>query len=172
MIVQGTDTMWKTNRQEAGGLTNRFYAIYFYLISEDTNQDITCYYGEEEIVNITDNMMWKTYVVLSEMLIRILPCIILVCLNLAMINDFNVSVRRRQQLMATVFTISTSTIFSENSSSAKDLLSKATAKEDLQGVIFNLKVSAALYFNYSMNYTLNTITCLANSVTHQAPTLA
>ena len=57
--------------------------------------------------------MMMTYVVLCEIISRFGPALLLFVLNAAMINDFNVSVRRKKVLKAasTAIAISRSTLF-------------------------------------------------------------
>ena len=57
--------------------------------------------------------MMTTYVVLCEIISRFGPALLLFVLNAAMINDFNVSVRRKKVLKAasTAIAISRSTLF-------------------------------------------------------------
>ena len=57
--------------------------------------------------------MMITYVVLCEIISRFGPALLLFVLNAAMINDFNVSVRRKKVLKAasTAIAISRSTLF-------------------------------------------------------------
>ena len=57
--------------------------------------------------------MMVTYVVLSEILTRFGPALLLFVLNGAMIRDFNISVRRKRMLKAasTAIAISRSTLF-------------------------------------------------------------
>ena len=58
-------------------------------------------------VNITNTCAWKAYVVASETVIRVAPCIVLVCLNMAMIVSFRASVKRRRGLKPVVIVRST-----------------------------------------------------------------
>lgn len=57
--------------------------------------------------------MMVTYVVLSEIITRFGPALLLFVLNGAMIRDFNISVRRKRMLKAasTAIAISRSTLF-------------------------------------------------------------
>ena len=50
------------------------------------------------LVNITNTPAWKAYVVASETVIRVGPCVVLVCLNTAMIVSFRASMKRRRDL--------------------------------------------------------------------------
>lgn len=79
--------------------------------SHDENGGFTCVYIGEEVESITESTVWITYVVLTEIMMRIGPCILLVTLNIRMIQDFNESLRRRRQLMASCFSVTSSALF-------------------------------------------------------------
>ena len=57
-----------------------------------------CVYHRKENLLITESPLWRVYVILTEILCRIGPCIILVTLNLLMIRGFRASVQRRNNL--------------------------------------------------------------------------
>ncbi|XP_059083889.1 probable G-protein coupled receptor B0563.6 [Tigriopus californicus] len=79
--------------------------------SQDENGGFTCVYIGEEVESVTESAVWITYVVLIEIMMRIGPCVLLVTLNIRMIQDFNESLRRRRQLMASCFSVTSSALF-------------------------------------------------------------
>ena len=57
-----------------------------------------CVYELEEVLARTQSSIWKTYVILCEILVRFGPCVLLIVLNLLMIRDFYKSHKRRASL--------------------------------------------------------------------------
>ena len=51
---------------------------------------------------MTESPIWRVYVILTEILCRIGPCIILVILNLLMIHGFRTSMQRKKKLVKKV----------------------------------------------------------------------
>ena len=52
-----------------------------------------------ENIEVTESPIWRVYVILTETLCRIGPCIILVTLNLLMIRGFRTSLKRKKKLV-------------------------------------------------------------------------
>ena len=80
---------------EIGTLT---FHVYFYLL---TVSQCDYRYHKKENLEVTESSIWRTYVVMTELLCRIGPCIILVTLNILMIRDFKKSIKRRSNLKNT-----------------------------------------------------------------------
>ena len=55
-----------------------------------------------------DNIMWEVYLIFSEILVRLGPTILLIGLNIAIIRQFNLSIRRKKRLRARRFVQRTS----------------------------------------------------------------
>ena len=64
--------------------------------------DYTCVYHRKENIAVTESPIWRVYVILTEILCRIGPCIILVILNLLMIHGFRTSMQRKKKLVKKV----------------------------------------------------------------------
>ena len=74
------------------------FHVYFYFL---TVSQCDYRYHKKENVDVTTSSIWRTYVVMTEILCRIGPCIILVTLNILMIRDFKKSIKRRSKLKNT-----------------------------------------------------------------------
>ena len=71
------------------------FHVYFYFLSVS---QCDYRYHKKENLEVTESSIWRTYVVMTELLCRIGPCIILVTLNILMIRDFKKSIKRRSNL--------------------------------------------------------------------------
>jgi len=90
---------------------------------DHAEEGYTCFYDKGVQRGVAESEVWRTYIVLCELLMRLIPCATLAFLTTAMARDFHVSLRRRRKLMASVFTISGSSIFpAEMLQSEKELL--------------------------------------------------
>ena len=74
------------------------FHVYFYLLAVS---QCDYRYHKKENLAVTESSIWRTYVVLTELLCRIGPCMILVTLNILMIRDFKKSIKRRSNLKNT-----------------------------------------------------------------------
>ena len=67
----------------------------------------TCFYYEKifayEDTKITDTNLWRAYKIIREVMIRFGPTLLLILLNVAIIINFNKSIRRRKKLRASHF---------------------------------------------------------------------
>ena len=62
--------------------------------------EIDCVYKGKRIEELEKSNIWMTYRVIREFLNKIGPTIILVCLNVAILREFNVSIQRKKLLKA------------------------------------------------------------------------
>ncbi len=53
---------------------------------DDHDDRYTCYYETQPLAGVATSPIWKTYVVLCELMMRILPCVLLVVLTFLMIR--------------------------------------------------------------------------------------
>ncbi len=53
---------------------------------EGDGDDVTCYYETSVDESVAESAPWRTYVVLCELMMRILPCCLLVVLNFLMVR--------------------------------------------------------------------------------------
>ena len=66
-----------------------------------------CYFSNESYCNYTavihqglyESSLWKTYVILCQLLIRFVPAILLITLNVLIIKGFNSSLNRKKKLL-------------------------------------------------------------------------
>ena len=76
--------------------------IFYHSLSISLFSDYTCVYHRKENIEVTESPIWRVYVILTEILCRIGPCIILVILNLLMIHGFRTSLQRKKKLVQKV----------------------------------------------------------------------
>ena len=62
--------------------------------------EIDCVYKGYRKKDLEKSAIWMTYRVIREFLNKIGPTIILVCLNVAILREFNVSIQRKKLLKA------------------------------------------------------------------------
>lgn len=77
-------------------------------ISHVIEGEAICSYKREEISDLNSSPIWFAYLIIVELLVRLGPIVVLITLNIFMIRDFNVSIRRRKKMRATRFVQRTS----------------------------------------------------------------
>ena len=131
-----------------------------YLIDE-----YLCVYELEEKLARTETPIWKVYIILSEAMVRIGPCVLLIILNLLMIRDFTRSLNRRMSLNTTLvhpsppmsrkrkITISSYVQSCEDVDKAYDTLSKGFSSPIFESITkTDKRPSKPLVINVSNNY--------------------
>ena len=82
------------------------------------NGNQTCFYYEKiftyEGTKITDTNIWRAYKIIREVMVRFGPTLLLILLNVAIIINFNKSIRRRKKLRASHFVQRSSSQLFEN----------------------------------------------------------
>lgn len=82
--------------------------------NDDNNSTVDCsLYTFDPLIYLTESALaWRIYLILSELALHVVPAIIFAVLSVLMIKDFNNSVRRRRQLIASAFAVSSSVLIS------------------------------------------------------------
>ena len=64
---------------------------------------VQCSLRKQAIKGLSSSPIWLAYLIINELLTRLCPVVFLNFLNIAMIREFNVSIRRRKKLRASRF---------------------------------------------------------------------
>ena len=62
--------------------------------------DGICFYEAVIHKGLSESIIWKTYIVLCQLLIRFIPAVLLIILNILIIKAFNLSLDRKKKLLS------------------------------------------------------------------------
>ena len=119
--------------------------------SPEGEESLVCSYYGHDIEGLHDTIIWKTYVVLCELMVRFGPALLLIGLNVAMIRHFNnvISDTTLHLSNTTLTTSKKSTlpairIFTVENETNEEKLSQTTKKEPSFLMEPKLKLTASL----------------------------
>ena len=104
------------------------HCIKYFTISRFTISRLGCIWDGFRKKDLENYPLWMIYLIISEFLVKIGPTILLVCLNIAILRQFNISIQRKILLRTPKFVKRHSSQLFGKSISNKQLFKKLKSK--------------------------------------------